>query len=69
MSTTTDIATAQREVRYTTTPKALQDYNNDGVITPADDVFVQADDDFGFNESWQDLSDNKKYSQPRQTDY
>jgi hypothetical protein len=69
MSTTTDRAIAQREVRYTTTPKALQDYNNDGVITPADDVFVQADDDFGFNESWQDLSDNKKYSQPRQTDY
>ena len=46
-----------REVRYVATPKAKQDYNNDGEITSADDPFVEADDDFGFNESWQDLED------------
>ena len=69
MATSTNRATAAREVRYVATPKAKQDYNNDGLITPADDPFVEADDDFGFNESWQDLLDTKTYSQPRQTDY
>lgn len=69
ISTNTNRATAMREVRYVATPKAKQDYNNDGEITSADDPFVEADDDFGFNESWQDLEDTKKYSQTRQTDY
>jgi len=50
-----DIGTAinaERYVRYSVTPKALVDYNNDGVITAADDAFVEPDDDFGFNETW-----------------
>lgn len=68
VSTSTNRASATREVRYVATPKAKQDYNNDGAITPADDPFVQADDDFGFNESWQDLLDTREYSQPRQID-
>ena len=60
--------TAPREVRYTATPKAKQDYNNDGVVNALDDPFVNADDDFGFNESWQQFEDNKNYSPTRQTD-
>tara|TARA_R100000005_G_C4964395_1_gene179803 strand:- start:248 stop:1090 length:843 start_codon:yes stop_codon:yes gene_type:complete len=60
--------TAPREVRYIATPKAKQDYNNDGVVNALDDPFVNADDDFGFNESWQQFEDNKNYSPTRQTD-
>ena len=60
--------TAPREVRYTATPKAKQDYNNDGVVNALDDPFVNADDDFGFNESWQQFEDNKNYSPTRQSD-
>ena len=59
---------APREVRYTATPKAKQDYNNDGDINALDDPFVNADDDFGFNESWQQFEDNRNYSPTRQTD-
>lgn len=68
MSTNTNIANSSREVRYIATPKATQDYNNDGVINASDDVFVQADDDFGFNESWQDLNDSKSFSNVRKED-
>lgn len=68
MATSTNIASAKREVRYTATPKALKDYNNDGQITPADDPFVEPDDDFGFNEEWQDFTDSKTYSPTLQTD-
>ena len=68
MSTNTNLSTSSREVRYTVTPKALEDKNNDGVINASDDVFVVADDDFGFNESWQDLSDSKSFSNPRRED-
>jgi len=50
MYTSTDIQTAKREVRYTVTPKALEDNNNDGVIDSLDDALVMPDDDFGFNE-------------------
>ena len=60
--------TAPREVRYTATPKAKQDYNNDGVVNTLDDPFVNADDDFGFNESWEQFTDGRTYSQTRQTD-
>ena len=60
--------TAPREVRYTATPKAKQDYNNDGVVNALDDPFVNADDDFGFNESWEQFTDGRTYSQTRQTD-
>lgn len=60
--------TAKREVRYTATPKALQDYNNDGVINSADDVLVEPGDDFGFNETVSFFQDFKTYSPSQQTD-
>ena len=40
----------QRTTKVTYTPKALQDYNNDGTIDYQDDQLVVASDDFGFNE-------------------
>ena len=40
----------QRTTKVTYTPKALQDYNNDGVVDFQDDQLVVASDDFGFNE-------------------
>ena len=39
-----------RTTKVTYTPKALQDYNNDGRIDYQDDELVVASDDFGFNE-------------------
>lgn len=60
--------TSPREMRYTVTPKAKQDYNNDGTINAQDDPFVNPDDDFGFNDSWQQFDDSRTYSQTRQTD-
>lgn len=50
-----DIGTAikaNRYVTYSATPKALEDLNNDGQINFADDLLVEADDNFGFNELW-----------------
>jgi hypothetical protein len=44
-----DLEESRRNAKFTYTPKALQDYNDDGEITPADDAFVMPDDDFGFN--------------------
>jgi len=52
----------KREVRYTVTPKALEDYNNDGSITSADDPLIEFGDDFGFNETTSYFSDLKSYS-------
>jgi hypothetical protein len=60
--------TAKREVRYTATPKALQDYNDDGVINAADDVLVEPGDDFGFNETSSFYQDFKTYSPSQQQD-
>jgi hypothetical protein len=60
--------TAKREVRYTATPKALQDYNNDGVINAADDVLVEPGDDFGFNETVSFFQDFKTYSPSQHQD-
>ncbi|AOO11595.1 tail assembly protein [Cyanophage S-RIM44] len=40
----------QRTTKVTYTPKALEDYNNDGTIDYQDDQLVVASDDFGFNE-------------------
>jgi hypothetical protein len=59
---------SSREMRYTATPKAEKDYNNDGDINADDDPFVSSDDDFGFNESWEQFEDIKKYSPTRQMD-
>lgn len=44
-----DLQENRRNAKFTYTPKALEDYNDDGEITPADDAFVMPDDDFGFN--------------------
>jgi len=64
----TNTQTAKREVRYTVTPKALEDKNNDGVINSIDDALLEPGDDFGFNEEWDFFQDSKQYSPTRQTD-
>jgi hypothetical protein len=56
------ILNARREVRYTSTPKALEDYNGDNVINTADDPLIPYGDDFGFNEQIIDFQDFKDYS-------
>ena len=64
----TDTLTARREMRYTATPKALTDQNNDNVVNAADDALLEPGDDFGFNEEWSYLANSKEYSPTRQTD-
>ena len=64
----TNTQTAKREMRYTATPKALTDQNNDGVINAADDALLGPDDDFGFNETTTFFSDSKSYSPTQQKD-
>jgi hypothetical protein len=64
----TNTQTAKREVRYTVTPKALEDKNNDGVINSIDDALLEPGDDFGFNEEWDFFQDSKQYSPTQQTD-
>tara|TARA_B100001093_G_scaffold292434_1_gene279147 strand:- start:1474 stop:2322 length:849 start_codon:yes stop_codon:yes gene_type:complete len=64
----TNTQTAKREVRYTATPKALTDKNDDGVINEADDALLTADDDFGFNETTTFFSDSRTYSPTQKTD-
>jgi hypothetical protein len=59
---------AKREVRYTVTPKALQDYNNDSVINSADDPLIPYGDDFGFNDEIVDFQDFRDYSSTQGTD-
>ena len=68
MYTSTDTATAKREMRYTVTPKALEDKNNDGVINATDHGLLQPGDNFGFDEEWTFFGDGKEYSPTRQTD-
>ena len=60
--------TATREMRYTTTPKALEDKNSDGQINSADDALLEPSDDFGFNEDWDFFQDSKTYSPTQQQD-
>jgi hypothetical protein len=62
------ILNAKREVRYTATPKALQDYNDDNVINSLDDPLIPFGDDFGFNEEIVDFQDFKDYSPTQGTD-
>ena len=45
-----DLSVNRRTITRTYTPKATTDINTDGVIDAADDVLVNAGDDFGFNE-------------------
>jgi hypothetical protein len=56
------ILNAKREVRYTVTPKALQDYNNDNIIDSTDDALIEFGDDFGFNDEIVEFQDFKTYS-------
>lgn len=65
---TNAIINAKREVRYTVTPKALEDYNGDGVIDSADDELIPLGDDFGFNDQIIDFQDFKTYSNSQGTD-
>lgn len=58
----TNTRTARKSVRYTTTPKAKKDYNDDGAITAADDPLIVEGDDFGFNETTSIYLTPTKYS-------
>lgn len=53
LHTSTDLATAKREMRYTVVP---------------DPINADPEDDFGFGETWEMFSDSKSYSPSRQTD-
>ena len=64
----TNTQTAKREMRYTVTPKALEDKNNDGVIDSIDHGLLQPGDSFGFDEGWEFLGDSRDYSPTRQSD-
>jgi|TARA_B100002019_G_scaffold206433_1_gene179191 hypothetical protein len=68
MYTDTNTKTAKREVRYKVTPTSKVDRNNDGVIDSVDHALLQPGDDFGFDEGIEIFTDNKTYSQVRQTD-
>ena len=68
MYSSTDRATAKREMRYTVTPTAKEDKNNDGVIDSQDHALLMPCDNFGFDEEWQFLGDGKTYSPTRKTD-
>lgn len=62
------LLSARREVRYTATPKALEDYNGDNVINTVDDGLIPFGDDFGFNEEIVDFQDFQEYSTSQGTD-
>ena len=62
------IKSAKREVRYTVTPKALKDYDNDGTIDSDDDSLIPYGDDFGFNDQITEFQDFKLYSPSQGTD-
>ena len=68
MYANTDRTTAKREMRYTVTPTAKEDKNNDGVIDSQDHALLMPGDNFGFDEDWQFLGDGKTYSPTRKTD-
>ena len=68
VSSGTNTSTARREMRYTATPKALTDQNNDDAINSADDALLGFEDDFGFNEDWNYLGNYRDYSPTRQVD-
>jgi hypothetical protein len=62
------LRTAKREVRYTVTPKALEDYNSDGIIDSTDDDLIEFGDDFGFNSMVEEFVDFKTFSDSQGTD-
>ena len=55
----TDTVNTKREMRYTVTPKAVEDKNNDGVIDRIDDALLGPGDDFGFSEGLEFFQDGK----------
>ena len=57
--TNTNPVTAKREMRYTVTPKATEDKNDDGVIDTIDDALLGPGDDFGFSEGLEFFQDGK----------
>ena len=63
-----DTVKAPRVTRYSVTPKATVDYNQDGSITSADDAFVDPDDDFGFNEDLDFFESGADFSPTRKID-
>ena len=65
---TNALLNAKREVRYTVTPKALEDYNGDNVIDTVDDGLIELGDDFGFNDLIEEFVDFKTYSTNQGTD-
>jgi hypothetical protein len=65
---TNAIRNAKREVRYTVTPKALEDYNDDNIIDATDDSLIEFGDDFGFNDTVEEFVDFKTYSNSQGTD-
>ena len=68
MYTSTDRATAKREMRYTVTPTSKIDRNDDGVIDEADHKLLEPGDDFGFSETSEFFSDSRNFSPTRKTD-
>ena len=64
----TDTATAKREMRYTVEPVAKVDKNNDGVVDSLDTPLLVPGDNFGFDEEWTFFSDGEEYSPTRQID-
>jgi len=68
MYTSTDRATARREMRYTVTPTSKIDRNDDGVIDEADHKLLEPGDDFGFSETSEFFSDSRNFSPSRKTD-
>jgi hypothetical protein len=65
---TNALINTKREVRYTVTPKALEDYNGDNIIDSVDDGLIEFGDDFGFNDMVEDFVDFKTYSNSQGTD-
>jgi hypothetical protein len=68
MYSSTDRATAKREMRYTVEPVAKVDKNDDGVVDAKDTPLLMPGDNFGFDEEWEFFGDSKSYSPTRQTD-
>jgi len=60
--------TAKREIRYTATPKALEDKNDDGVIDSIDHTLIGPEDNFGFDEGFEFFQDSRTYSPTKQFD-
>ena len=68
MYTSTDLATAKREMRYTVTPTSKIDRNDDGVINEEDHKLLMPGDDFGFSETTEFFADSKNFSPTRKID-